>query len=207
MPTTLPAPPTTQTPPPVASQQPRVLRWTVDQFNALAATGVFEGKRPFLLDGVIWEQGPMNPPHGNALELLDVVIRPAFGSGWRFRSQTPLTVDADNNPFPDFAVLRGTPRDTPAAHPTTAVLIIEVSDTTLRMDLTEKAERYATAGVPDYWVLDLENRCLIVHRDPAPLPKGLGATAYRSQQKFAATERVSPLAVPQASILVSELLP
>jgi len=149
----------------------------------------------------------MNPPHANALELIDIALRAAFGVGWRFRNQTPLTVDDHNDPFPDYAVVRGTPRDSNTTHPTTAVLIVEVSDTTLQTDLTEKAERYATAGVTDYWVVDIVNRELHVLRDPAPMPAGLGATAYRDQKKFLPTDRVSPLAAPQASILVGDLLP
>ncbi|MCE9566450.1 MAG: Uma2 family endonuclease [Planctomycetes bacterium] len=183
------------------------MRWTAEQFNQMGDMGWFEGRRAFLLDGVIWEQGPMNPPHATALELLDIALRAAFGVGWRFRNQTPLTVDEYNDPFPDYAVVRGTPRDSNATHPATASLIVEVSDTTLQTDLTVKAERYATAGVTDYWVLDIVNRQLIVLRDPAPLPEGLGATAYRDQKTYAPTERISPLAAPQASILISDLLP
>lgn len=199
----------TLTSPPPASFVPRplLMRWTVEQFHAVNATGVFAGRRPFLLDGVIWEQGPMNPPHAIALELLLAAIPAAFGTGWRIRVQTPLTVDAENDPFPDFAVVQGSPRDNPAAHPTTAALVIEVADTSLREDLAEKAERYATAGVLDYWVLDIVNRRLHVLRDPQPLPKGLGATAYRTQQVLNPTDRVSPLAAPSASILVGDLLP
>lgn len=209
MPTTLPAPAAAATTPPPASPYPRPMarKWTAEQFNMMGDMGWFEGRRPFLLDGVIWEQGPMNPPHAVALELVDAAVRGMFGAGWRYRVQTPLTVDEENDPFPDFAVVRGSPRDNIESHPITGALVIEVSDTTLQMDLTEKAERYATAGVTDYWVLDVVNRELYVLRDPAPLPAGLGATAYRDQKKYAPTDRVSPLAAPQASVLVSDLLP
>ena len=130
-----------------------------------------------------------------------------FGAGWFLRIQSPLHVDEHNDPLPDLAVVQGGPRDYFDCHPTTAVLVVEVSDTTLRSDLTEKAERYATAGVADYWVLDVENRQLHVFRDPQSLPKGLGATAYRTHLTLAPTDRVSPLAVPTAAVLVGELLP
>jgi len=119
----------------------------------------------------------------------------------------PLTIDEHNDPVPDCAVLRGDPRDYCDEHPSMALLVIEAADTSLQMNLTEKAERYATAGVTDYWVLDIVNRRLIVLRDPAPLPEGLGATAYRDQKTYDPTERITPLAAPQASILVSDLLP
>ncbi len=203
----------TITPPPASGPgmptYPRPLsqRWTVTEFNHMGDMGWFEGKRPFLLDGVIMEQGPMNPPHANALGLVLFALQAAFGPGWWPRVQAPLHVDNGNDPMPDFAIVPGGPRDYIGRHPTTAALVVEVSDTTLRADLTEKAERYATANIAEYWVLDLENRQLIVLRDPQPLPKGLGATAYRTRLTLAPTDTVSPLAMPTASIVVGELLP
>ena len=58
--------------------------WTVDQFHYLGDLGMFEGRRAMLLEGVIVEEGPMNPPHRIALELTADAIRLAFGTGWRF---------------------------------------------------------------------------------------------------------------------------
>lgn len=198
----------TLTPPPAPNYpRPLVPKWTVAEFHHMAGMGWFEGRRPLLLDGVIMEQGPMNPTHANGIVFVDVALRIVFGAGWVIRPQLPLAVDEHNDPFPDFAVVRGSPRDFPGVHPTTAALVVEVSDTTLQLDLTEKAERYATAGVPDYWVLDLAGRELIVLRDPQPLPKGLGATAYRTRLAFRVGDHVSPLAVPAANVAVTELLP
>ena len=205
MPTTLQPP--TSPPPAGLGPQPMNALWTVEQFNHMGDLGWFEGRRPFLLDGVIWEQGPMNPAHANALYLTSEAIRAIFTTGWVVRVQMPLRVDDLNDPFPDLAVAAGGPRDFSNAHPITASLIVEVSDTTLKVDLTEKAERYATSGVLDYWVLDLNSRRLLVLRDPAPLPAGLGATAYRNQRALDPTDRVSPLAMPTASVLVADLLP
>lgn len=207
MATTL-TPPTPVTPPP-AGQPPRplVMRWTVEQFHEMADRGWFEGRRPFLLDGIIWEQGPMNPLHASAVFLTAEAIRAIFGTGWVVRAQMPLKVDEDNDPLPDLAVCAGKASDFFTAHPVTAALVVEVADTSLREDLSAKAERYATAGVADYWVLDVVNRRMHVLRDPQPLPKGLGATAYRTQTILGPTDRVSPLAAPHASILVGDLLP
>jgi Uma2 family endonuclease len=197
----------TLTPPPAPNYpRPLVPKWTVTEFHHMAGMGWFTGRRPFLLDGVIMEQGPMNPAHAMGVLLVEAALRAVFGSGWVIRGQLPLAIDEHNDPFPDFAVVQGSPRDFPGVHPTTAALVVEVSDTTLQLDLTEKAERYATAGVPEYWVLDLTARELTVLRDPQPLPKGLGATAYRTRLTFRVGDHVSPLAVP-ASVAVAELLP
>ena len=86
-------------------------------------------------------------------------------------------------------------------------LVIEVSDTTLDSDTTVKAELYATAGIADYWVLDLNNRRLLIFRDPAPLPAGLGGTAYRTHLTLGPADAISPLAAPTVSFRVAELLP
>jgi Uma2 family endonuclease len=183
----------------------RPVLWTATEFNHLGAQGFLAGRRAFLLNGVIWEQGAMNPPHANALELVTEAVRAAFGSGWRFRIRTPLMLDEFNNPMPDVFVVAGRPGSHPE-HPTTAALVVEISDTTLQTDLTEKAETYATAGIGDYWVLDLNARQLIVFRDPAPLT-GLGATAYATRRTLNPGDTVSPLAAPTATISVSALLP
>lgn len=191
---------------PVPSGPPRNLRWTVAQFHYLGDLGVFEGRRAKLIDGVLIEEGPMNPPHAIAMEKTHEIIRAAFGSGWRFRIQMPLVVGQTTDPVPDFAIIAGTPQGV-TTHPTAASLVIEVADSSLSYDTTTKAELYATAGVPEYWVLDLEHNQLIVFRDPAPLPAGLGAIVYRSRQTFGPTDQVSPLAAAGASITVSDLLP
>lgn len=136
-----------------------------------------------------------------------MALRAAFGAGWVIRAQLPFEVDEFNDPFPDFSVLSGGPRDFLNGHPNTAALVVEVSDTTPQLDMTEKAERYTTAGVPEYWVFDLNGRELQVYRDPQPLPKGLGATVYRTRTTHGLTDSVSPLAVPAASVAVGDLLP
>jgi Uma2 family endonuclease len=69
------------------------------------------------------------------------------------------------------------------------------------------AEVYATAGIADYWVVDVDGRRLLVFRDPVPLPQGLGGSAYRTHLTFGAGDSVSPLAVPTAVVRVADLLP
>ena len=196
-----------QPPPAPRSLAVQPHRFTVTEFNRMGDMGWFEGRRAYLLDGIIWEQGPMDPPHATSLALVNEALRVAFSTGWLVRIQTPLHVDVENDPFPDLAVVPGGPRDYFGRHPTTAALVVEIADTTLRTDITDKAERYATAGILDYWVLDLNGRQLLVFRDPAPLPAGLGATAYRQHFTFGPTESVAPLSAPNSPIRVSDLLP
>ena len=183
------------------------LRWTVAEFHRAGAAGLFGGRRPVLLRGILWEQGEMNPPHADAILVGTEALRAAFGPNWTIRPQLPLVLSQDTDPLPDFAVVPGGVRANLGGHPTTAALVVEVSDTTFDTDVTEKAELYATAGIADYWVVDVNARKLLVFRDPAPLPAGLGATAYRTRLTFADTDAVSPLAVPTATVRVADLLP
>src|SRR5437868_289074 len=98
---------TPQPPPAPRPSPPRLLRITVTQFNRMGDMGWFEGRRPFLLDGVIWEQGPMDPPHAIALGLVQYALQAVFGAAWWIRGQSPLHVDAVNDPLPDLAVVPG----------------------------------------------------------------------------------------------------
>jgi Uma2 family endonuclease len=183
----------------------RPYRFTAKQFHQLGELGYFQGRRAWLLRGTVIEVGPMNPPHRIALELTDAAVRFAFGPGWRVCIQMPLVLGQDTDPQPDVAVVRGPVRGT-SAHPTTAELVIEVADSSLDDDLTTKAELYATAGVPDYWVLDVDGRALHVFRDPAPLAAQLAAVAYDTHLTFTDSQTVSPLAAPAAVVRVADLL-
>ncbi|MBX9622865.1 MAG: Uma2 family endonuclease [Gemmataceae bacterium] len=185
----------------------RPLRWTVEQFHRAGDLGLFEGRRAKLIHGVIVEEGPMDPPHGDALELTDAAVRAAFGPGWRFRVQMPLVLGQSTDPLPDMVVVAGSGRGPTGAHPTAAALVVEVADSSLSYDTTTKAELYATAGIADYWVVDVDGRQLFVFRDPAPLPAGLGATAYQTRRTFGPDDTVAPLAAPEKPVKVADLLP
>jgi len=188
----------------VPSGPPRNLLWTVDQFHALGDMGCFEGRRAWLINGVIIEEGPMNPPHAIAATKTEDLIRDLFRVGYHVRVAKPLVFGQITDPEPDVAVVVGKPGDY-TTHPNTAALVVEVADSSLRHDITSKAELYATAGIADYWVLDVDGRQLWVFRDPAPIPGG--GAAYRSQAAFGPTESVAPLAAPNSPVRIADLLP
>jgi Uma2 family endonuclease len=183
---------------PAAPAGPRPVRWTCAEFHRLGDLGVFEGRRAMLIDGVILEEGPMNPPQALTLELVEEALRTAFGSGWRFRSQSPLVLGQDLDPEPDFAVIAGTPRGS-SGHPTTADLVVEVADSSLAFDTNEKRLLYAKAGIRDYWVVDVGGRRLLVYRDPQ-------AGDYATHQALGPADVAAPLAAPAAAVRVADLL-
>lgn len=189
------------------SRIPTPLRWTCDAFHDLCSTGVFSGRRAILIDGVIITMALPNPPHNTSLGITHELLQRVFAIGFHVRGQMAFDVGTTNDPGPDLVVATGSFRDYSTRQVTSAVLVVEVSDTTLFMDTTTKAELYATAGVEDYWVIDVEKRVLLVFRDPVPLPTGLGATAYRTHFTLNPTDNISPLAAPNSSIQVADMLP
>ena len=177
---------------------PRPVRWTCAEFHRFGDLGAFEGRRAMLIDGVILEEGPMNPPHAITLGLVEEAIRTAFGPGWLLRQQSPLVLGQAIDPEPDVAVVPGRPRDY-AGHPTTADLVVEVADSSFDFDTNEKRLLYARGGIPEYWVVDINGRRLLVYRDPR-------AGDYATQQALGPADTVTPLAAPTAVVQVANLL-
>ncbi len=199
-----PPAPATMTPPPV-SAGPRPWKWTREQYFQMAELGYFGDRRVQLIFGEVVEMPKQNWSHVAGCRKTADQLRAVFlGVGW-VSEQSPLPF-SDSAPEPDAWVVPGRMEDC-TDHPTTALLIVEVSDTTLTHDMTTKAELYATASIQECWVLDLNARCLHVYRDPVPLPNNLGATAYRTHDTLDPADTVSPLAAPNSTITVSDLLP
>ena len=179
---------------------------TVDQFHHLGDLGTFEGRRAMLINGVIVEQGPMTPAHRIALELSESALRGVFGAGWRVCNQMPFVLGQTTDPKPDLAVIAGLPRGA-SAHPTSAALVVEVSDSSLRYDTTEKMSLYAAGGIADYWIVDVSGRQLLVFRDPQPDSAQSHGYGYAARQVFGPNDAVAPLAAPHAPVRVADLVP
>jgi Uma2 family endonuclease len=194
--------------PTMSAAVPSLRLWTREDYYKLAESGVFRpGERVELIGGKIVEMSPQNSPHFTALSLVEDAIRTIFGIGYVVRIQGPLDVSPVSQPEPDIAVVRGTIRDYAKAHPTTAALVVEVSDSTLAYDRGEKASLYASARVPEYWVLNLVDRCLEVHRDPIPMPGQPYGYGYRSRTQYFVNDTVTLLAMPHSAIKIADLLP
>jgi Uma2 family endonuclease len=186
---------------------PSPKRWTVAEFHKLWEDGWFERSRPMLLDGEIYEMAIPGPLHNAGVSLADYLLKAVFAQGFVVRVQMPLVLGQWSDPVPDLAVLTGSVRDYMATQPTTAVLAVEVADTSLATDRGEKAQLYAAAGIADYWVVDLNNRLLIVHRDPQSDPASPSGASYRMVTPLVIGQSISPLATPQAIVNVADLLP
>lgn len=177
-----------------------LLRWSVEEYERLVALGVFSPeKRVELIEGEIVEIMSQKPRHAGTIELAEEALRAISPSGFRVRIQLPLKFTT-SVPEPDIAVVQGERRSFINSHPTTAALVIEVSDTTLEYDQTIKAAIYASAGIEDYWIVNINERTVEIRRQPGP-------SGYRSLQTYSEVDTVAPLFNPTASIVVADLLP
>ena len=186
----------------------RKTRWTYDEYYRMADAGVFRDRHVELINGEIIEMPPQGEPHYVTILLSAKAVQAAFGNGYVVRTQAPLRTGVDEEPEPDLAVVIGDIRDTlSTGRPRSALLVIEVAITTLDFDLGEKAEIYAGAGIEEYWVLDVEGRRLHVHRRTIPdtaLPRG---RRYSQIEVLDESASATPLAMPNRSIRISDLLP
>lgn len=177
--------------------------WTCDEYLRLAEAGFFGDKRVELLDGEILRIPAQYTPHATAARKTAIVLRALCGARYIVEAQFPTLLNNWSLPEPDVTVIPGSPDDYRKQHPGVADIkvLVEVSDSTLRTDRGKKARAYARAGIADYWIVNLVNRRLEVHR--APMPDG----RYQDIQNYGPEDAVSPLALPDAEIRVADLLP
>ena len=172
---------------------------TVDDLAAMVDAGILgEDDRVELLDGVLVEVSPQGPSHAAAIRRLTSRLVPlATAAGLEVSPQCPLNVASPiSQPEPDLAIVPISSWEEHAAHP---LLVIEVSDTSRTVDLGRKAAIYAAAAIPEYWVLDLADRRLVVHRAPVD-------DRYEDVAVLTDADEVAAAHLP-LTVAVAELLP
>jgi Uma2 family endonuclease len=187
---------------------PKTRRWTRVEYERLIELGVFQpGERLELLDGRLVVREPQGVPHATAIRRVLRALRRALGEAWQIDSQLPLALDADSEPEPDVAVVPGDPGTYREAHPSHAVLIVEIAESSYRTDREYKAGLYARAGIADYWIVDLVHDTLEVHRQPEVSPAAPFGWRYGRVETLRPPATVTPLVAPGAFIAVADLLP
>ena len=145
-------------------------RWSLEDYHRLIELGILQpSDHSELIDGYICTNMPQNPPHADAIDnALDYLIRHLPRSA-KVRSQSPITLPPNSEPEPDIAIVAridGGYRDRHPG-PNDIWFIIEIADSTLQSDLTAKANLYARNGIQDYWVVDVGDRHVWIHRQPS----------------------------------------
>ena len=182
-------------------------RWRRAEYDRLVELGIFAGERLELLDGLLAVRAPQGSSHAATVGQIGEALRSAFGAGWHARLQAPLALDDDSEPEPDVAVVAGEYRDYVTGHPATAALVVEVADSSLGLDRRLKVGLYARAGLPEYWIVNLVEGVLEVHREPRPQPETAHGWVYRSVEILRPPASVTPLGAPGSLIPVADLLP
>jgi Uma2 family endonuclease len=186
--------------------EPRTRLWTRAEFYRMAEEGWFRGQRAELIEGRVMVQSPQKWLHASTVDRVAEVVRKPWPAGrcW-VRMQLPISFGAASDPEPDVSVVAGK-REDYRDHPTTALLLVEVSDSTLIYDQTDKASLYARSGIADYWIVNLVGRQLEVYRGPEVDTTSLHSHRYGQVAVLSASDHVTPLAFPQVLIPVIDLL-
>jgi Uma2 family endonuclease len=183
-------------------------RWTRLEYERLVEAAIFQPtERLELLGGELIIAEPQGTRHAAVVTLVADVLRRVLGASWQIRVQAPLALDEESEPEPDVAVVPGSPRDYLAAHPSRPALLVEVAEWSLVLDRGKKASLYARAGVADYWLVNLVDDVIEVHRQPVPDPAAPYGWRFFAVTRLDRGRHVVPLAVPSARIPVADLLP
>lgn len=182
-----------------------VKHWSKAEFLENVERGFLQRERVMLYRGELIEMPPMGAMHARALANVSRLIYQRMLPEYAVRVQMPFDGPGDSMPEPDIAVYT-LEADSRLPHPNSAVLIVEVSDSSLSFD-RNKALEYAAAGVLEYWIDDVVSRRVEVFREPVPDASTILGFRYASHQILAAGDSIVPLANPSVTFAVADLLP
>jgi Uma2 family endonuclease len=186
-------------------------RFSRQDYYRLGDSGVFaRGERVELIDGTIVRMSPQNYSHSAAIATVTMLLTQLFRDTHIVGCQIPISLNDYSEPEPDFSLVS-------QAHwkaccqneqkPSRPDLVIEISDSSYAYDTNEKASLYASAEIPEYWVLDLQSRQLEVRQLPAEVTNATFGFGYRSLRVFRDDQQVAPGFAPTILVPIAELLP
>jgi Uma2 family endonuclease len=177
--------------------------FSLDDYDHMIACGAFappHDRRCELIRGEIRDMSPIGPEHGEMVDWLNewsfaVMSRRSV----RIRIQSSIGIpELGSAPEPDVVWAERKSYAQRRPEPQDVLLLIEVADSSLQYDLGEKADLYAEAGITDYWVVDIRDFRIHVHRQPT-------AEGFQSLETFAMGDTVHPLCKTDATLNVAEL--
>ncbi len=178
-------------------------RLSVDDYHKMGEAGIFgPHERVELLEGRLIDMAPIGSDHaGTVIQLTDILNR-TFSRLALVSPQNPIRLGRHSEPQPDFALLRRRADFYRTSHPEPqdVLLIIEVSDTSIRYDREIKLPLYSRHGIPEVWLLDLRNRQLEVYRQA-------GADGYAEVLRPASEAEIAPVSLPAAKLSIAVLWP
>ncbi|MBD2464383.1 Uma2 family endonuclease [Oscillatoria sp. FACHB-1407] len=173
-------------------------KWTVDDYHRMIEAGILSDRQVELLNGVIVDMSPEGIDHADLSDEAAQYLRGLLGNRAKVREAKPITLTNRSEPEPDLCICQNIRYSSHHPYPEDIFWVIEYSDSSLKKDLEVKSTIYAVADIPEYWVVNLKTRELIVFRDPQP-------EGYTTQMTYT-SETISPLAFPDVAIAVNRLL-
>ena len=176
--------------------------FNVDEYYAMADAGILApDERVELIDGEIIPMSPIGDRHAYSVDELNELLITRLRGRARVRSQNPIRPGSRLEVQPDVAILRQREDGYSSGHPgpDDVLLIIEVSDSTLDYDRNVKLSIYAAASIPETWIVNIPYRRVEAYSEPS---RG----EYLNRRLFGPGESVSPLAFPDVSIPVSQII-
>jgi Uma2 family endonuclease len=179
----------------------RQRRLSAGDYHRMIGAGILgEDDHVELIEGVIVEMTPQGPKHATLIQRLCDPMFARVPSDMVVRCQLPLTIERDSEPEPDVSIVRRAAAASKTSHPTTAALVFEVAGESLQKDRLTKVALYAAAGIPEYVIVNTEQDCLEVHRDPDPASR-----RYRTLATLAGDQGFESSAVPGFAFRVAAL--
>lgn len=180
---------------PAVRQQVHLM--SVEEYHRAGETGVLSNNVE-LLRGIVIRKMPKSPLHEVVVQKLTDLLLAQVPKEFKVRREGPLTLRG-SEPEPDISVVKGKPDDWAKAHPSTAELVIEVAISSVALD-ESKAELYAEARVPEYWLVRPGERAMDVYRKPT-------SAGYLLRRTFSEHDRVVCESLPMVELLVADVLP
>lgn len=168
-----------------------------DEYDRMGELGFFDDEKVELLAGVIVKMSPSGPLHADLQTLILEHLVKSLPPHLVVRANLPIALSDISEPEPDLAIVPRKPVGTP--HPSNALLMIEISDSSLSTDRGIKTRLYAHAGVPEYWIVDVRAMAIEVYRGPA-------GHRYASVERFDRDAHVTALRVPEVTVCLAALI-
>jgi Uma2 family endonuclease len=175
-------------------------KWSIQDYHQMIDSGLLDNRKVELIQGEIIEMSPEGAPHSSFCGEIGEYLRRILGDQAKIREAHPITLPDTSEPEPDIAIVRNRSTLYRDRHPYPEDIfwLIEISDSTLAKDLGIKKDLYASVGIAEYWVINLQESVLIVF-------KNLTTAGYQSTTSFT-SGIISPVAFPNISIDVQQLL-
>jgi Uma2 family endonuclease len=177
------------------------VRFSREAYHRMVEVGILRSdSRVELIDGEILMMSPIGPPQGGLITRLCDFFVGRVGILFQCRVQLPIVAGDHSEPEPDFAIVHRREHDYLTLHPSPkdVVLLVEVAQSSLDFDLGLKLRLYASSDIREYWVVDVEHRAVLVHRDPAGIQ-------YQTVSRIDVDQHIAPLAAPDCQLDVAWL--